>query len=54
MKHIDELVKINQMLDIVESRIDLDCIKKDKATKLIIILRLAIANTFKQLEALED
>jgi len=53
-KHIMELAKIYQMLDIVESRIDLECIKKDKATTIMINLRYYIAVAFDNLEKLES
>jgi len=52
MKHLIELSEIYQLLDKVESDIDYDVIKKDKATKLIMQLRLVIANIFKELESL--
>lgn len=54
MKHVVELANIHHILDIVESNIDLACIKKDRATQLIIQLRLVISHTFHELELLEQ
>lgn len=52
MRHTIELAEIYKQLDKVESDIDYDVIRKDKATKSIILLRLIIAKIFKDLEAL--
>jgi len=52
MKHIKELAEIYRQLDKVESDLDYDVIRKEKATMLIIQLRLIIANIFKELESL--
>jgi len=54
MKYVKELADIYNQLDIVEGDMDLDVIKKARATLIMLKLRFFIAAMFKELEKLEE